>query len=103
MGIFLLRLVKNLVYQKVLLSDKKNMSIKEYFSLIIHVITNLKVILTVVVMLLVIEFAKFITTYKKKPPKPKVKKEKTPAPKPEEKKEGEEKTEEKEAGASGEE
>ncbi len=72
------------------------MSVKEYISLILGVITDFKVIITVVVMLLVIEFARFVTNYRKKPRKPKVKKEKAaPAPKKEEKKEGEGAAEEK--------
>ncbi len=65
------------------------MEIKEYFSLIIGVLTDFKVIITVIAMLLVVEFAKFVVSYRKKPPKPKKKKSKTPPsppPKTEEKK-----------------
>lgn len=52
------------------------MSFKEYFVLILGVLKDFRVIITVVVLLLVIEFAKFITTYTKKAPKPRIKKEK---------------------------
>ena len=54
--------------------DKINMSIREYISLFISVLTDFRVIVTVVAMLLVIEFAKFVTSYRKKPRKPKKKK-----------------------------
>ncbi len=50
------------------------MSIKDYIPLILGVLKDFRVIGTVIVMLLVIQFAKFVTTYKKKPPKPKGKK-----------------------------
>ena len=50
------------------------MTIKEYFSVIFGVLKDFRVIGTVIVMLAVIEFSKFVTTYKKKPPKPKGKK-----------------------------
>lgn len=50
------------------------MSIKQYMHLILGVLSDLKVIGTVIVCILVITFAKYITTYKKKPPKPKKKK-----------------------------
>ena len=84
-------LFTNPLYLNQLYSEIKNMSIKEYISLILSVLTNLKVIITVVVMLMVIEFARFVTNYRKKPRRPKVKKEKpAPAPKKEEKKEGDE-------------
>lgn len=67
------------------------MSVKEYISLILSVLTNPKVIITVVVMLMVIEFARFVTNYRKKTRRPKVKKVKSAsAPKKEEKKEGDE-------------
>ena len=69
-------------------SDKKSMTIKEYFPVIFGVLKDLRVIGTVIVMLLVIEFAKYVTTYKKKPKKPKVKKgAAAPAPKEEKKEE----------------
>lgn len=61
------------------------MSLKEYFSLFLSVLKDFRVIITVVVLLLVIEFAKFITTYTKKAAKPKTKKRKaapTPAEEP---------------------
>ena len=49
------------------------------------------VFITIVVMLMVIEFARFVTNYRKKPRRPKVKKVKSAsAPKKEEKKEGDE-------------
>ncbi len=50
------------------------MAIKEYLSVILGVLKDFRVIGTVIVMILVIQFAKFVTTYKKKPPKPKNKK-----------------------------
>ena len=50
------------------------MSIKQYMHLILGVLSDLRVIGTVIVCILVISFAKYITTYKKKPPKPKKKK-----------------------------
>lgn len=57
------------------------MSIKEYIHLILGVLADFRVIGTVIVCLLVIEFAKFITTYRKRPPRPKAKKQKAaPAP-----------------------
>ena len=79
------------------------MTIKEYFPIILGVLKDFRVIGTLIVMILVIQFAKYVTTYKKKPPKKKGKKapKQAPAPKPEEKKE--EKTAEGEAAQSGEE
>lgn len=76
------------------------MTIKEYFPVIFGVLKDLRVIGTVIVMILVIEFAKYVTTYKKKPPKPKKAKAPKAAPAPKE-----EKKEEKpaEGEASGEE
>lgn len=69
------------------------MSIKDYIPIILGVIKDFRVIGTVVAMIIVIEFAKYVTTYRKKPPKPKKKKNAaTPTPAPaqtEEKKEGE--------------
>ena len=62
------------------------MTIKDYIPVILGVLKDFRVIGTVIVMILVIEFAKFVTTYRKKPPKPKGKKA-APAPKTEEKKE----------------
>ena len=50
------------------------MAIKDYFPVILGVLKDFRVIGTVIVMILVIEFAKFVTTYKKKPPKKKGKK-----------------------------
>ena len=83
---------------QVYLSDKRNMAIKDYFSVILGVLKDFRVIGTVIVMILVIEFAKFITTYKKKPPKPKGKKGPKPAAAPKEEKK-EEKKEEADSGA----
>ena len=70
-------------------ADKKTMTIKEYFPVIFGVLKDFRVIGTVIVMILVIEFAKFVTTYRKKPPKPKGKKapKAAAAPKADEKKE----------------
>ena len=67
---------------QVYLADKKNMTIKEYFPIIFGVLKDFRVIGTLIVMIIVIEFAKFVTTYKKKPPKPKGKKSPKPAPAP---------------------
>lgn len=55
------------------------------FKLILGVITDYRVIITTVAMILVIRFAIFVTTYKKKLPKPKGKKkvQKPVAPSPE--------------------
>lgn len=58
------------------------MSISEYLSLILNVLKDIRVILTAIVMILIIEFAKYITSYTKKAPKVKVKKEKKKAPAP---------------------
>ena len=68
-------------------TDKMIMTIKDYFPIIFGVLKDFRVIGTVIVMILVIECAKFVTTYKKKPPKPKKGKEPkaAPAPKAEEK------------------
>jgi hypothetical protein len=62
------------------------MTIKEYFSVIFGVLKDFRVIGTVIVMIIVIEFAKFVTTYKKKPSKPKGKKAPKAAPAPKEEK-----------------
>ena len=73
---------------QVYLADKKTMTIKEYFPVIFGVLKDFRVIGTVIVMILVIEFAKYVTSYKKKPPKPKNKKgAKAATPPKEEKKE----------------
>ena len=64
------------------------MTIKEYFPVILGVLKDFRVIGTVIVMILVIEFAKYVTSYKKKSPKPKNKKgAKAATPPKEEKKE----------------
>lgn len=61
------------------------MSIKELIPVIFKVLLDVRVIATVVVMLAIVEFSKFVTSYKKRPPKPKKQKaEKAPAPKKEE-------------------
>ena len=73
------------------------MTIKEYFPVIFGVLKDFRVIGTVIVMILVIEFAKYVTTYKKKPPKPKKAKAPKAAPAPKEEKK-EEKPAEGEAG-----
>ena len=70
----------------VFLSDIKTMAIKDYFPVILGVLKDFRVIGTVIVMLLVIEFAKFVTTYRKKPPKPKNKKASKAAAAPKEEK-----------------
>ena len=44
------------------------MTIKDYIPVILGVLKDFRVIGTVIVMILVIEFAKFVTTYRKKPP-----------------------------------
>ena len=62
------------------------MTIKDYFPVIFGVLKDFRVIGTLVVMIIVIEFAKFVTTYQKKPPKPKGKKAPKPAPAPKEEK-----------------
>ena len=70
------------------------MAIKDYFPVILGVLKDFRVIGTVIVMILVIEFAKFVTTYKKKPPKKKGKKGQKPAPAPKKEEKKEEKAEE---------
>lgn len=63
---------------------------KDLIPVILKVIIDIRVIATVIVMLFVIEFAKFVTTYKKRPPRPKKAKsapKAAPAPKAEEKQE----------------
>ena len=75
------------------MADKQGMTIKELFPVILDVLKDIRVIGTVIVMLLVIEFAKYVTTYKKKPPKPKGKKAAKPAPAPKEEKKEENKEE----------
>ena len=62
------------------------MTIKEYFSVIFGVLKDFRVIGTLIFMILVIEFAKFVTTYQKKPAKPKGKKAPKAAPAPKEEK-----------------
>ena len=62
------------------------MAIKDYFPVSLGVLKDFRVIGTVIVMILVIEFSKFVTTYKKKPPKPKGKKAPKAAPAPKEEK-----------------
>ena len=79
--------LENVMFQ-VLQTDKMIMTIKEYIPVILGVLKDIRVIGTVIVMILVIEFAKFVTTYRKKPPKPKKSKAaKAAAPAKEEKKE----------------
>lgn len=50
-------------------SDNFFMEIKQMIPLILQVLKDVKVIGTVIAMILIIKFAKFITTYKKKPRK----------------------------------
>ena len=73
------------------------MTIKDYIPVILGVLKDFRVLGTVIVMILVIEFAKYVTTYKKKPPKPKGKKAAKPAPAPKEEKKEEKKEEGSEA------
>ena len=90
------RLIKNkqeFVKFQVYEADKKTMTIKDYFPVILGVLKDFRVIGTVIVMILVIEFAKFVTTYRKKPPKPKNKKAAKAAPAPKEEKKDEKKDE----------
>ena len=83
-------------------TDKMIMTIKEYIPVILGVLKDFRVIGTVIVMILVIQFAKFVTTYRKKPPKPKkAKAAKAAQPAKEEKKD--EKAAEGEAASGGEE
>ncbi|WP_027729261.1 hypothetical protein [Treponema sp. C6A8] len=63
-----------------------------YVKLVMGVITDFRVIITIIAALFIVEFAKFVTSYKKKPARPK--KEKAPKappppPKPEAPAEGE--------------
>ena len=78
------------------------MAIKEYIPVIFGVLKDFRVIGTVLVMIIVIEFAKYVTNYKKKPARKKAKKapKAETAPKKEEKKE---EGKEEGAGAGGEE
>ena len=79
------------------------MAIKDYFPIIFGVLKDFRVIGTVIVMILVIEFAKYITTYRKKPPKAKNKKKQAAAPAPAEAKKEENKAEKGEEGGEAEE
>ena len=72
---------------------------KELIPVITGVLKDWRVITTVIAMLLVIEFAKFVANYKKRPPRPKVKKAPAPAPAPAEKKEDKSAEEAKEEAA----
>lgn len=58
------------------------MKFTDYLPVILGVLKDFRVIGTVIVMLIVIEFAKFITSYKKRPPRPKKEKGKKAAPAP---------------------
>ena len=62
-------------------SDTLSMGIKDYISMSIAVLKDFRVIITMVVMIIVIEFAKYIASYRKKTRRPKVKKGKVKAPK----------------------
>ena len=74
------------------------MAISELIPVIIGVLKDFRVIGTVIAMILVIEFAKCVTTYRKKPPKKKGKKAAKPAPAPKEEKKEEKPAEGGEAG-----
>ena len=63
------------------------MGIKDYISMSLTVLKDFRVIGTVIAMLVLIEFARFIASYRKKPKKPKSKKAKAPKPAPAPKKE----------------
>ncbi|MCR4580303.1 MAG: hypothetical protein K5681_08150 [Treponema sp.] len=63
------------------------MGIKDYISMSLEVLKDFRVIFTVVLMLIVIEFARFIANYRKRPKKPKVKKAKAPKAAPAKKEE----------------
>ena len=78
-------------------ADKMIMTIKDYIPVILGVLKDFRVIGTVIVMILVIQFAKYVTTYRKKPPKPKKAKSAKAAPAPKEEKK-EEKPAEGDAG-----
>ena len=69
------------------------MSVSEYIHVILSVLKDFKVIITVVLMILIVAFAKYITNYKKKAKKKIVKVKPAPAPAPE-KQESEENKEE---------
>lgn len=61
------------------------MSVKELIPLILGVLKDFRVIGTLIVMLVVIEFARFVTNYTKKAPRPKIAKsakKSAPAPAP---------------------
>lgn len=70
------------------------MKFKDYIPIIFGVLKDLKVIGTLIVMLLVIAFTKYIINYTKKPKKPKVKKAPKPAPAPKTESEGGEESDE---------
>ena len=76
------------------------MAIKDYIPVILGVLKDFRVIATVIAMILIVKFAKFVTTYKKRPPKPKNKKAPKPVPAPKEEKK-EEKSEEAEDDEEG--
>lgn len=58
------------------------MSIKEYLFLALKVLKDFRVLGTVIAMILIIEFAKYVASYKKKPEKKGAKKAKAPKPAP---------------------
>ena len=86
---------------QVQLADIKTMTIKEYIPVILGVLKDFRVIGTVIVMILVIQFAKYVTTYRKKPPKPKKGKAPKQAPAPKEEKKEEKPAEGGDAAAAG--
>ncbi len=56
------------------------MKISGYIPIILAVLTDFRVIATVVAMLIVIKFTYFVVNYKKRPPRIKIKKKAAPAP-----------------------
>ena len=82
-------------------TDKMIMTIKEYIPVVLGVLKDFRVIGTVIVMILVIQFAKYVTTYRKKPPKPKKGKAPKQAPAPKEEKKEEKPAEGEAAAAEG--
>ena len=55
-------------------SDSKSMSAKEYFKIVLEILSNWKIIATVIAMLLIIGFSNFVVKYKHRIKKGKKKK-----------------------------
>ena len=55
-------------------SDSKSMSAKEYFNIVLEILSNWKIIATVIAMLVIIGFSNFVVKYKRKAKKGKKKK-----------------------------